>query len=858
MHLCRNFILRQLMQEPFRALTTLFGIALGIAVIVAIQLAKESSVDGFRQAIDQMAGKAALEFTSPGGLSEARLKSLLEYEKFGVLCPVIQGEARHGETPLQILGVDILKDQEVRDYELVDFGSGRTQPTPREFLDLLKDPDSLILTEKYARSHNLKVGDRILLSFADAQQDMRVAALLMDKGTGAAVDGNIVLMDIAAAQWRLQRVGRIDRLELKLNPGRDVAKVEQLIQETLPPGITVQRPERRGAEVEKMLQAYHYNLTLLSGIAFLAGLYVIYNAVSLSVIRRRGEIGMLRTLGVTRREVAKLFLMEAALLAVPGCFLGLYLGQALAHGTVQLTQLTTATLYTQSQVLLVPLSLALALPVFCVGVLLSLLAALRPALEAARLSPMAAVRLVDLAVLARRNWYRRWIMAAILGGLAFLCTQLPPWQGLPVFGTLACLLAVGSLSVVTPLLWSGFLKLLRRPMSESMGASGQLAWGNLSSGQHRLAIPVSALGGTLALTTAIAIMVGSFRETLTYWVDNSLAADLYIRPGTKQGVGNDAPFSETTLRILKSDPDLLAVDALRNMDISFRDSRIVLNTADFTVAKAHGKLLFQNTKDWRNVLEDCLTGGQVVISEPMALRYQLKPGDTLEIPTPQGPVGFPIRDIYYDYSNDRGSVTMDHRTYERYYGPVQPTNLAAYLKPNADPDAVRTRLLEALGAATHVQIFTNRSLRQEVMRIFDRTFSITWALEAISILVAMAGVATTILTLVLERKEELQILRMLGASRVQLRRTLAMEAGVIGLLSQLIGLGLGFVLSLVLIFVINVQSFGWTIQYRPPGMLLLQFSFLLPVATAFAGWCFAASIQRAALKGADQTRSPHE
>ena len=310
----------------------------------------------------------------------------------------------------------------------------------------------------------------------------------------------------------------------------------------------------------------------------------------------------------------------------------------------------------------------------------------------------------------------------------------------------------------------------------------------------------------------------------------------------------DATFSLETFQLLKNHPAVAAVDPLRNFDIPYNGSRIILNTADFSVAISHGKLLFQGTSDWRGVLQGCIGNDAVVVSEPMALRHGIKRGGSITLPTPKGVITFQVRAVYYDYSNDRGSVTMDHRTYEKYFGPVQPTNLAVFLKANSNADEVREQMIDSIGKGKNVQIFTNVSLRGEVMRIFDRTFSITWALEAIAILVAMAGVATTVLTLVLERKDELRILRQLGAEQSQLSRTLAVEAGIIGGMSQFIGIALGFGLSVILVFVINVQSFGWTIQFHPPWSLLIQFSIVLPLATALAGWLFARRILRHAEK----------
>ncbi len=846
-----SFIFRRLWREPLRALTTLCGIALGIAVIIGIDLAKTSSVDGFRQGIDLVAGRAALEISAPGGLPEARIPELLWLREFGVPCPVVEGEAVFGEPPhgeiLHVLGVDVLRDQEVRDYEIAALAGGRSRPTPAEFLALLMDPHAVILTEKFARRRGLKAGDAVDLHFADQRLPMRISALLLDRGAARVLDGSVVLMDIAAAQWRLGKLGRLDRVELKLRRGLDVAATESAIAARLPPGLEVRRPSRRGAEVEKMLSAYHFNLTLLSGIAFLAGLYVIYNAVSLSVISRREEIGMLRTLGVSRWAILRLFLGEAAAFAIPGCLLGLLLGQWLARWTVAFTETTNRTLYTQTQVALGSLDWKVAVPVVILGSLLALLAAWRPAWEASRLSPMEAVRSVPDAAEPRRAW-KAGVLAAVASlGVAVGCCFVPAIGGLPLGGTVACLCAAAAAGFAMQAILTLTLRLLRPLMHGRLGAEGQLAWSGLAGGRKRLAIPVGALGGTLALSVAIAVMVGSFRQTLIYWVENSLAADLFLRPATKRNVGVESALSPETMQVLAANPSVAEIERMRTGDISYQDSRIVLSVTSFRILAERGRVAFKSAPgDWRTMLREAPSRDEVLVTEAFSLRYHKGVGDRIELPTPQGSRAFTVCGIFFDYTNDRGVVTMDHSTWEKHFGPFVPTNVALYLKPGADPDKIRAELLGAFPPGTSVQIYTNATLRREVLRIFDSTFSITWALEAIAILVAMAGVATTIFTLVLERRGELNILRQLGAARAQLRRELAVEAGYLGLLSQAVGLVLGFGISLILVYVINVQTFGWTIRFKPPWLLLLQFTLVLPVLTALAGWLFSAGILRLA------------
>src|SRR5215203_759858 len=345
--LFRQFILRRLRQEKLRSALTVAGIALGIAVVLAIRLANDSSVRGFSLALDTMAGAASLEIVSPGGVDEARLGPLGWLRDMGA---VIEGDAlaRAGSAPaeaVRVLGVDILRDRAFREYDLVEFAGGRRQPAPQEFLTLLLDPRSVVTTEIFARRHGLHVNDSLELAIGDQRKAFVIRGLLRNEGPARVLDGNFVLMDIAAAQWAFDRLGRVDRVEIRLPAGGDVAAAERLLSSRLPSGLSVQRPARRGEQVETMLRAFHFNLTALSYVALLVGLFLVYNTVAVSVIARRDEIGVLRAVGASRGTVLRLFLAEAAALAAVGAALGAPAGWLLAQGAVRLTSTTVNTLY---------------------------------------------------------------------------------------------------------------------------------------------------------------------------------------------------------------------------------------------------------------------------------------------------------------------------------------------------------------------------------------------------------------------------------------------------------------------------------------------------------------------------------
>ena len=839
--LFRTFILRRLREDRLRSLATVLGVALGIAVVLAVRMANQSSVRSFETALEMVAGKTSLEIVAAGpGLREERLLQLDWLGRFGQVSPVIEGEARasfpSGEREwLRILGVDILSDESFRDYRLVQFAGRSQSPGPREFLELLSDPGAIVLTQKLARRHNLDPGSGLDLDIGDRRETLTVRGLLLDQGPARALNGTFALMDIAAAQWLLGRLGRVDRIDLRLKPGIGVDQAESAIAFRLPADLTVQRPSRRGRQVEKMLEAFHFNLTALSHIALLVGLFLIYNTVSLSVITRRREIGILRALGGSRRQVAGLFLAEAGLLATLGCSLGILLGGWLARGALSLTSSTLDRLYVRSAAEPVPVGAEHLVLAFGVGIPLALLAALVPALEASRVAPTEAVRDADrLESRYRLSWRQRWL-PPILAVLAVGFACLDSVEGLPLFGYAACLATVFAVAFLVPAVLHVSGRAGSRLTRRWTGVEALLANANLSGSIPRISISVAALAVSLSMLTAIAVMIGSFRETVQYWVQQTLQADLYLAPATRSNIYSESSLSPEVVRRVAANPGVAAVDRFTSFTVDYRGRPVLLGSGDFQVLLERAGLLFKAPREGRTAVRAAIGQDAAVVSESFALRHRKTVGDRVVLDTPRGRRAFRVAAVYYDYSSDQGVVALDRSTFRKYYGDQPPRSLAVYLKEGLDPERVRSEILAALPPQSRVFVHTNASLKTEVLRIFDNTFTITYALEIIAVAVAILGVAATLITLILDRKPELALLRWTGAEQRQIRKMVVMEAALLGGISQGLGVAAGILLSLILIFVINVQSFGWTIQFHLPAGFLLQSSLLILLATALSG-----------------------
>jgi putative ABC transport system permease protein len=894
--LFKQFILRALAREKLRSSFTALGVALGVGVMIAIRLANASALDSFKAATEAIAGETSIQILGAAGrFDEMKLRELGWLREYGQMSPVIEGygltnfqdsgfrieDSEDATTSsnqtsnsklqpskassqtqssvlnpqsspgsgefIQILGVDILRDRSLRRYQLLQLDGSEKPPTTRDFLLLLTDPQSIIVSEKFARKNHLSLGDPLALIIGDRQTEFVIRGLLRNEGPARALDGNFALMDIAAAQLAFNRLGFLDRLDIKLKAEFSVDRAEAEIANRLPAGLRVARPSSSYNQIEKMIAAFHFNLSALGSIAFLVGLFLIYNTISISVISRRQEIGTLRAIGTPRRLVLALFLGEAVLLSILGTTIGLGLGRLMANAAVRATATTVDTFYIATAasesasrhaltLMDVLLAFALALP-------LALCAAALPALEASRVRPVEAMRGAER--LARSFHPSRKAPAAALAlfAIGFLFTRFDTVYGLPVFGYLAALVFMFAGALLVP--WTLLLACrlisrlsakVRLPFGKrNLQVEAKLASANLRGAIPRVSISVAALAVSLAMMVAISIMIGSFRETVTYWIDQSLVADMYARPVTRTSTAMESEIADEALAMFQSDTAVDAVYTYTSQSLTYQGSLISLGSGDFSVFAKHGRLLFKAPADGRDKILGAIAKDEVVVSESFALLFKKRVGEIIELPTATGAHPFTIVAIFYDYASNRGTVVMDTATHANYFNRVKPASISIYLKEGADVEAVRDRLAQTVGRRFQLLITTNSTIRSEIIRIFDSTFAITYALELIAIVVAGLGVISTLITLILERGDELLMLSFLGSSRAQIRRMIVIEALLIGCVSEALGALIGGLLSAVLIYVINVQSFGWTIQFHFPALFLLQSALVIMLVTTIAG-----------------------
>jgi putative ABC transport system permease protein len=811
--LFRQLILRPLKRDLTRSLLTLISVALGVAVVIAIELAGDAATGSFESSMTTLAGQVDYDISANGGVDEAALAALSALPLNARFSPAIeQPVVIAGAGATTLYGLDAIATG-LRD------GSG-------EFSGA--DPDtSAVVSGELAERLRLKKGDRMTLRGRNRSQNFTIQSIV------AGQTASWVGIDIAAAQQLLDMYGKLDRIEVFLGPGEDPEAAGKAIRKTVPDTWEVQTPGARSEENRRMLRAFRWNLRILSYISLLVGAFLIYNTISVSVVRRRAEIGILRAIGTSSRGVLLMFLGEASMLGLLGSVAGVGLGRLLAGLLVGMISDTVNALFTTSRPGALTLSAESIVTALVTGTAVAFFSALIPAREAAGVAPAEAMRREAREHDARLHVGRDLTLAAGFAVLAALLCQFGPIDGRPVLGYVATLCAVISAALVSPAFVTFVIRVLRAPLKQIPGAAGLIAGRSLVAAMARTSIVVTALATAISMMVAVGIMVGSFRETVQVWLVNQLRADIYLRAAGPATAGIYPAMDSQVPAIIGATPGVGEVDVFHAFPFRYEGTQATFGAGVMDIVRRRRTLRFLSG-DADGILRSLPGQDRAIVSEPFANKHNVRVGQVLRIPLATGTVRLTVAGIYYDYANDKGFVLTDRSTLLRYLPDQSVTNIAVYLKPGAPADSVR-RDLEARLGAFPVMIAANAVLREGAIQVFDRTFAVTWALEAVAILVAMLGAASALLALVLDRRREIGLIRYLGAAKSQVRNMILTEAALLGLLAGLLGLALGTALSLVLIYVVNKQSFGWTIQFHPPALLLGGALLLVWAFTILAG-----------------------
>ncbi len=792
-----------------RLALSLAAIAFGVALGYAVQLVNQSAINEFSQAVRTLSGTADVEVRGPrAGFDESLYPRLARRSEVAVASPVIEADVRvagQRET-LRLLGIDV-------------FRAAQLQPdlaatAVADSLDRLR-PDTIFLSPAAASSLGVKVGDRINVEVALGEVELRVAGLTRAGGT------RFGLMDIAGAQAALQRLGRINRVDLRLRPGIDVAAFRARLQGELPAGLVAERPEASIQRAAAVSRSYRVNLNVLALLALFTGGLLVFSTQALAVVRRRPQLALVRALGLRARSLVALILGEALLLGGAGAALGLALGYLLAQAILGVFGVDLGAGYFRGLPPALRFDGGSALVFFALGIVVALAGSLAPALEAARTRPAAALKAGD----EQRAFERLqpvWPgLATIAAGAAL--TLAPPVDALPIFGYASiALLLVGTIMLMPRLAVAAFRAIPARGTVQIELAVRQLRG---APGQSMLSL--ATIVASVSLLVSMAIMVASFRSSLAAWLEQVLPADLYLRTSA---AGDAAALSPRDQDDLARVPGIRRIEYTRAQSIILAPERPPITLLARPVdARDPGARL-------------ALVSGFVVprdgepppawVSEAMADLYGFTLGRVIELPIAGRNQRFTVAGIWRDYVRTQGAAVIDRDRYIRLSADRSANDAALWLEPGVDPGALMPAIRAAVSGAGRLDLAVPGEIRRLSLQTFDRTFAITYVLELAALVIGLTGLSSSFGALVLARRREFGMLRHVGMTRRQIGAMLAAEGFAVSALGLAVGLTLGWVLSLVLIRVVNRQSFHWSMDLAVPWAALGVFCAVMLVAAS--------------------------
>ncbi len=805
-----------LRENPGRTALAVAAIGLGVALGVAVHLVNSSAINEFELAARHLAGEADLVVRGPrAGFGESLYPRIARLPQVEAANPAVELEvplARRQES-LRILGFDPLRAAQVQPALL---------PERSGMVVNLFDADAIWLSPAAAEWLGLKAGDRLDVRVGTRSVPLKVGGLLPQ----GAYRQRIGVMDIAAAQLRFEYLGRLNRVDIRLKPGTDVAAFQRELSGLLPAGAHASAPATEGERSANLTRAYRLNLDMLSLVALFTGAFLVFSSQVLSLLRRRAQLALLRALGVTRGALAGWLIAEGAVIGLAGSVLGAMAGYAIARYALAAVGADLGAGYFRSVVADINAE-PQALAFFVVlGVAFAVLGAAAPAWEAARRPPARGLRAGDEEEALSKLNTLGWGAAAIAAGL--LLTLAPAVNGLPIAGYVSIALILLGVVLVMPRLAGACLA----PLPVPARAAAAIAISQIKATPRQAAISVAAIVISFSLMASMLIMVSSFRGSLEDWLERMLPADLYLRAARS---GETAFFTPQEQARIAAAPGVERVEFIRSQNLLLADDRPPVTLLAGPVDPADpGKIL-------------PLTGAPyaprpgepppVWVSEVAADFYELKPGQRVSLPIGSTSRPFTVAGIWRDYARQNGAIAMNRALYRELTGDELVNDAALWVAAGAGIEAVQRALRERLPWAERLEIATTREMKEISLGVFDRTFAITYALEIAAVLIGLFGVSVSFSAQALARRREFGVLRHLGMTRQEIGAMLGTEGALVAALGAAIGLATGWVVGLILIHVVNRQSFNWGMELHMPWLPLAGLAALIvAAAVATAVW----------------------
>lgn len=828
---------RDITRRFIQSVLFVLGVALGVAIIIAIDIANESSSRAFELSTVSVTGRATHQITGgPTGIPSSVYQDIRVGLGLRESAPVVSEYVRANDLgqPLRLLGVDPFAEPPFRTYLSdveVDSGVATAFDAITAFI---AEPGSVLIARSLADRLGVEAGDPVTIRAATSVLEARIVGILQpeDQVSSQALD-DLILTDIATAQEILVAPGRITRIDLILPAEREAELILE-IGNLLPQGVQITSVSSSGDTLSQMTAAFELNLQALSLLALVVGVFLIYNTVTFNVVQRRPTLGIMRSLGATRRQIFASIIGESLALGVVGTLAGLGLGIIFGRAAVGLVAQTVSNLYFTVNVQSIAVDAATLLKGAAVGVLASIIAAVIPAYDATRTPPAGTLRRSDQEDTARRLIPVLTGTAALMIVIGLILLALPTRSLYVSFGALFCIVVGGAF--FTPAVLIVFMRLAEPVLDRLFGILGRMAPRAVERSLSRTAVAVAALTIAVSVIVGVSVMISSFRSTVADWLTTTLGGDIFVSSPLSSPNASSIDVDPAIIQIVAETPGVREVSASRVTTVAAPDYPDLpaanLQAVDYDIAPNRG-YVWNNAPD--GDVPAALRDGAVMVSEPFAFHREITP-DRREITlmTDTGPRTFPIAAVFYDYATDQGQIVILRPIYDQYWDDPYITSLAAYIVEGAELTSVVEEVRGRL-SGYDLTAQANRDLREGVFEVFDDTFAITVALRLLATIVAFIGILSALLALQLENTRQYGVMRATGMTQGQVWRFTLLQTGLMGMVAGALALPIGLALAMVLLFVINVRSFGWTMQfYFSADEFLLAFAVAV-VAALLAG-----------------------